>query len=141
MFAGRGLALGVGLTLGGGADFWEQAEPNSIPMLWAMVSRLMIDPIGAVLAYLVLLWINRAGLDARPLVLEILALSATGAVIGFVAGAVLAPLSYWAGVSLGAAQFTAGQSQGMAAVALGWAFALPLLQRLRPTKHVPVTVL
>ncbi len=47
---------------------------------------LMIDAIGAVLAYLVLLWIERAGLDLRPLVMELLTLGATGAILGFAAG-------------------------------------------------------
>ncbi len=47
---------------------------------------LMIDAIGAVLAYLVLLWIDRAGLELRPLVVELLTLGATGAILGFAAG-------------------------------------------------------
>ena len=47
---------------------------------------LMIDAIGAVLAYLVLLWTERSGLDLRPLVTELLALGATGAILGFAAG-------------------------------------------------------
>ncbi len=49
---------------------------------------LMIDAIGAVLAYLVLLGIERAGLALRPLALEVLELSATGAILGFAAGAI-----------------------------------------------------
>lgn len=50
---------------------------------------LMIDPIGAVLAYLVLQWIERSssGLALQDLGLEILTLFATGAVLGYVAGA------------------------------------------------------
>lgn len=47
---------------------------------------LMIDAIGAVLAYFVLQWIVRAGLDLRPLALELLTLGATGAILGFAAG-------------------------------------------------------
>ncbi|MEM7352434.1 MAG: sodium:proton antiporter [Acidobacteriota bacterium] len=54
-----------------------------------MVSEgLMIDPIGAVLAYLVLLWIDRSGQGLRSLLVELLELSATGAVLGFAAGAI-----------------------------------------------------
>ncbi|MEL7060247.1 MAG: cation:proton antiporter [Acidobacteriota bacterium] len=47
---------------------------------------LMIDPIGAVLAYLVLQWIERAGMGLRQISAELITLSATGAVLGFVAG-------------------------------------------------------
>ena len=47
---------------------------------------LMIDAIGAVLAYLVLLWIGSAGLDVRSLAIKLLTLSATGAILGFAAG-------------------------------------------------------
>jgi len=49
---------------------------------------LMIDPIGAVLAYFVLQWIDRAGLQLGILSGELLELFATGAVLGFVAGSV-----------------------------------------------------
>lgn len=47
---------------------------------------LIIDPIGAVLAYLVLQSIERADLGLRPLAGELLVLCAVGAVAGFVAG-------------------------------------------------------
>ena len=47
---------------------------------------LMIDAIGAVLAYFVLLWIERAGLDLRSLATSLLTLGATGAILGFAAG-------------------------------------------------------
>ncbi len=47
---------------------------------------LMIDAIGAVLAYLVLLWTERSGLDLRSLVTDLLTLGATGAILGFAAG-------------------------------------------------------
>ena len=47
---------------------------------------LMIDAIGAVLAYLVLLWIGSADLDLRSLAVRLLTLSATGAILGFAAG-------------------------------------------------------
>ena len=47
---------------------------------------LMIDPIGAVLAYLVLQWIERAGLGWRAIILELLELCVTGSILGLVAG-------------------------------------------------------
>lgn len=47
---------------------------------------LMIDPIGAVLAFLVLQWIERAGMDARSIVSEVLEVSLFGLLIGFGAG-------------------------------------------------------
>ncbi len=48
---------------------------------------LIVDPIGAVLAYLALQWVQRAGIPPRELLIEILTLVFTGVVIGFVAGA------------------------------------------------------
>ncbi|MDA8020699.1 MAG: cation:proton antiporter [Thermoanaerobaculia bacterium] len=48
---------------------------------------LMIDPIGAVLAYLVLQWIKNAGLGFRPLAQEIASVALVGCILGFVAGA------------------------------------------------------
>ncbi len=47
---------------------------------------LMVDPIGAMLAYLVLQWIERSGLGVRPLLLDIVNLALVGGVLGFVAG-------------------------------------------------------
>ncbi|MEO1365609.1 MAG: sodium:proton antiporter, partial [Acidobacteriota bacterium] len=47
---------------------------------------LMIDPIGAVLAYLVLQWIERAGLGFRSIAVELLGLAVTGSILGLVAG-------------------------------------------------------
>lgn len=47
---------------------------------------LIIDPIGAVLAYLVLQWIERAGVPIEQLALELLTLSLLGAVVGYLAG-------------------------------------------------------
>ncbi|MEM1177789.1 MAG: sodium:proton antiporter [Acidobacteriota bacterium] len=47
---------------------------------------LMIDPIGAVLAYLVLQWIERAGLGFRSVFVELLGLAVTGSILGLVAG-------------------------------------------------------
>ncbi len=47
---------------------------------------LMIDPIGAVLAYLVLQWIERAGMGWRPMAVELLELCVTGSILGLVGG-------------------------------------------------------
>lgn len=47
---------------------------------------LIIDPIGAVLAYLVLQWIERAGVPLEQLGLELLKLSLYGAAVGYMAG-------------------------------------------------------
>jgi len=49
---------------------------------------LIVDPIGAVLAYLVLQWIERSAQPLQTLAGDLLALAATGAVIGFVGGSV-----------------------------------------------------
>ena len=49
---------------------------------------LIVDPIGAVLAYLVLQWIERADRPLEPLLTELLVLAVTGGVLGFVAGTV-----------------------------------------------------
>lgn len=49
---------------------------------------LIVDPIGAILAYLVLQWIERAGIPFRALAGEVMTLAATGIVLGFVAGAI-----------------------------------------------------
>lgn len=48
---------------------------------------LIIDAIGAVLAYLVLQWIERAGVPFKDLAADLVILFITGAVLGFVAGA------------------------------------------------------
>ncbi len=47
---------------------------------------LIIDPVGAVLAYLVLQWIERAGIPAREMVTEVAVLAAAGIIVGFAAG-------------------------------------------------------
>jgi NhaP-type Na+/H+ or K+/H+ antiporter len=47
---------------------------------------LIVDPIGAVLAYFVLQWIERADRPLEPLLTELLVLAVTGGVLGFVAG-------------------------------------------------------
>lgn len=49
---------------------------------------LIVDPIGAVLAYLVLQWIERTGQPFRALSMELLGLVATGAVLGLTGGMV-----------------------------------------------------
>jgi len=57
------------------------------PVRTVLVSEgLIVDPIGAVLAYLVLQWIERTGQPFLPLMKELLVLAVTGAVLGFVAG-------------------------------------------------------
>jgi NhaP-type Na+/H+ or K+/H+ antiporter len=48
---------------------------------------LIVDPVGAVLAYLALQWVQLAGIPPRALMFQILTLLATGVAIGFVAGA------------------------------------------------------
>lgn len=53
----------------------------------ALVSEgLIIDPIGAVLAYLVLQWIERAGIPPLEIVQQLFSLTATGALVGFAFG-------------------------------------------------------
>jgi NhaP-type Na+/H+ or K+/H+ antiporter len=47
---------------------------------------LIVDPIGAILAYLVLQWVERAGIPLAALTGELLGLTATGIVLGFSAG-------------------------------------------------------
>ena len=47
---------------------------------------LIIDPVGAVLAYFVLQWIERAGAPAHDLITELAILAASGVVVGFAAG-------------------------------------------------------
>ncbi len=47
---------------------------------------LIIDPVGAVLAYLVLQWIERAGVPAQNLITEVAILVLAGVVVGFAAG-------------------------------------------------------
>ena len=48
---------------------------------------LMVDPIGAALAYLVLQWVQLAGIPPRELTITIFSLVITGVIIGFAAGA------------------------------------------------------
>ncbi len=48
---------------------------------------LIIDPIGAVLAYVVLQWIARAGIPFRELMGQLSGLAAVGIIVGFAAGA------------------------------------------------------
>jgi len=61
-------------------------------------------------------------------------------VLALTAGALLAPLSYWAGVGLGAAEFAAGEVPGLVAVGIAWGIALPLLaeatRRLLPSERM-----
>lgn len=55
-----------------------------------LTEGLMVDPIGALLAYLVLQWIERSGLALRPLFLDIVSLVAVGGGVGFVGGSLAA---------------------------------------------------
>lgn len=48
---------------------------------------LIIDPIGVVLAYLVLQWIERAGVPFKEIGFELVALALTGGAVGYLAGA------------------------------------------------------
>ena len=63
---------------------------------------LIVDPIGAVLAYLVLQWIERAEQPPQALLTELLVLAATGAALGFVAGSLakIVARSRWVGREL-----------------------------------------
>jgi len=51
-----------------------------------LTESLLIDPVGAVAAFLVLQWTERAGIPWRELVSEISVLALTGVVLGFAAG-------------------------------------------------------
>ena len=73
---------------------------------------LIIDPIGAILAYLVLQWIERSGLAPRPLFLEILWLIGVGCTLGYVAGS-LASLAI-------RARFLANEHRNLVILALLW---------------------
>ncbi|MCB1032574.1 MAG: cation:proton antiporter, partial [Acidobacteria bacterium] len=111
---------------------------------------LMIDPIGAVLAYLVLQWIGRADLSLRALATELLLLCVTGAVIGFVAGklavaavkyrhmgselqnlAILALLL----LSYEVSEMQASESGILAAVVMGLTVSAAQLPDVNPLKH------
>ncbi len=48
---------------------------------------LLIDPVGAVLAYFVLHWTERAGIPLRELLTELTVITLTGIILGFAAGA------------------------------------------------------
>jgi NhaP-type Na+/H+ or K+/H+ antiporter len=63
----------------------HMVAPKNVRTL-LMSEGLMIDPIGAVLAYLVLQWINKSGMGFQPLVQEIVWVAGVGSVLGFVAG-------------------------------------------------------
>jgi NhaP-type Na+/H+ or K+/H+ antiporter len=92
---------------------------------------LMIDAIGAVLAYLVLLWIERAGLGFRAVFTEILVLSAVGCVLGFVAGS-LASLAI-------RQRFLADEHRNLAILALLWGSFL-VAERQAPTSGILAAV-
>lgn len=71
---------------------------------------LIIDPIGAVLAYLVLQWIERAGVPVRELSGEILVLVLTGGVLGFFGGSA----ARW----LAKSRLTSGELRNLTVLAL-----------------------
>lgn len=114
---------------------------------------LMIDPIGAVLAYLVLQWIGRSAagpdVDPRSLAMQLVTLTLTGIVIGFVAGSLagflarhrhlgpelsnLAVLAILMGSFL-AAEHQAPQSGILASVVMGLTLAASHIPDLNPLK-------
>ncbi len=49
---------------------------------------LLIDPVGALLAYFVLQWTERAGIPLRELLTQLTVITLTGVILGFAAGAV-----------------------------------------------------
>ena len=63
----------------------HMVAPKNVRTL-LMSEGLMIDPIGAVLAYLVLQWIANAGMGFQPLAQEIVSVAMVGCILGFVAG-------------------------------------------------------
>ena len=63
----------------------HMVAPKNVRTL-LMSEGLMIDPIGAVLAYLVLQWIVKAGMGLRPLAQEMIEVALVGCILGFVAG-------------------------------------------------------
>lgn len=110
---------------------------------------LIVDPIGAVLAYLVLQWIDRAGHGIEALGGQLVELSLTGAVLGFAAGALsrwvtrsrllggelrnLAILAVLMGCYL-LAEVRAPQSGILAAVVMGFTMSAADLPDLAPVK-------
>ena len=110
---------------------------------------LMIDPIGAVLAYFVLQWIERSGLTLRLLAREILELTLAGGLLGLLAGmlAVLAvrhrrledelrnlvTLALLLG-SFAVAEHQAPQSGILAAVVMGLTVSAADLPNLNPLR-------
>ncbi len=90
-----GLAWGPALLFG--AIVTVTGPTVIVPLLHHMVAPrevktvlasegLIIDPVGAVLAYLVLQWIERAGVPPREMITEVAVLVAAGVVVGFAAG-------------------------------------------------------
>lgn len=110
---------------------------------------LMIDPVGAVLAYLVLLWVRHPQLSLAANLQELLILCATGTVLGFAAGSLgrliaqhrsignelrnLAVLAMLVG-SYAIAELQAPQSGIVAAVVMGLTMSAAGIPDLAPLK-------
>lgn len=110
---------------------------------------LIVDPIGAVLAYLVLQWIERADRPLEPLLTELLVLAVTGGVLGFVAGTVakysarsrlvgrdlrnLVILALLVGMFL-LAEMQAAESGILAAVVMGLTMSVSKIPDLEPLR-------
>ena len=71
---------------------------------------LIIDPIGVVLAYFVLQWIERAGIPVKEIAGELLLLTLTGAALGFLAGS----LAKW----LASSRFCGRELRNLAVLAI-----------------------
>lgn len=110
---------------------------------------LIVDVIGAVLAYLVLQWIERAGSPLAALSAELLVLALTGCVLGFVAGSIgkvvarsrlvgrdlrnLVVLALLVGTFL-LAEMQAAESGILAAVVMGLTMAAASIPDLEPLR-------
>ena len=110
---------------------------------------LIVDPVGAVLAYLVLQWIERAGQALEPLARELMMVAAIGAGVGFIAGMLargaaksrlfagelrnLAILALLLGGYL-VAESQAAQSGILAAVVMGFTMSAADIPDLAPVK-------
>jgi NhaP-type Na+/H+ or K+/H+ antiporter len=88
---------------------------------------LIVDLVGAVLAYLVLQWIERSGLALKPLFFEIVTLVAVGCMLGFVAGRLAAFAIR--------GRFLAAEHRNLVALALLWGCFF-LAERLAPQSGI-----
>ena len=116
-----------------------------------LTEGLLIDAIGAVLAYLVLQWIERtgAGIGIRPLFFELVELIVTGSVVGFAAGSLAVFVvrmrhmsseltnlviltTLWASFAI--CEHQAPQSGILAAVVMGFTVSAARIPDLNPLK-------